>query len=256
MTIDWKFFVMLLVTIAGIAVPVWLWRADLSSRSLTVRIVSQTALQPEGVAGVPGLKVSVDGTELLKPFLTVVEVTNDGSRPIASAEFEEPISITVEKGQQVARAQVTSSMPSDLNPKVSVGQDKVSISPLLLNPGDLISMAIVTSGDSPRIGARSRVNGIKTINLEDRSAKTDPGVKVLFQSLVGFTLLFVYISAGMSAARPARFEISRAVLGIAALASNFGGFVLLIPLRDKWGLSPVQFAFAMLVPAVLAMFLG
>lgn len=64
--IKWKFVLPLLVGIAGVIVPLFIWRAEVSSRSVHVRVVSQTPLQPNG-ATVPGITILVDGQKLDSP---------------------------------------------------------------------------------------------------------------------------------------------------------------------------------------------
>src|SRR5438309_1230053 len=143
---DWKFIATLFLAVGGIGVPVWLWRADLASHSARVRVISQTALQPESTAALSGLKISVDGRELRTPYLTVLEIENDGTRPIPASDFETPLEIKALDKVKIVRAQVTATLPKDLQPKIVSSADTVKLQPLLLNSNDLITLALVTSG--------------------------------------------------------------------------------------------------------------
>jgi hypothetical protein len=56
--LDWKFFIMLILTAGGLIVPIWLWQYDLSSKALTLTIKSTAELQPQGVALSDGIEIS------------------------------------------------------------------------------------------------------------------------------------------------------------------------------------------------------
>lgn len=81
MRFDWKFWIPLIVALASVIVPVWLWQADLTAHSLHFKKISQTSLQPPATAKALDLKISVGGAELPTPYLTVFELINDGAKP-------------------------------------------------------------------------------------------------------------------------------------------------------------------------------
>jgi hypothetical protein len=158
---------MLAVTIAGVVMPVWLWRADLSSRSLHFRLISQTSLQPADTASLPDLKLTVDGAELVSPFLTVVELLNDGNRPVPSSDFEGPIQLVVSKPSSIVKARITAKNPKELMTQLVTDPSSIQISPFLINPGDSLTIAVVTSGPLPNFEPRARIAGLRTLPIED-----------------------------------------------------------------------------------------
>ena len=95
----------LLASIAGFVVPIWVWRADLTSRSLSFRVASQVSLQPVPASSTPGLQITIDGAPLVSPYLSVLELRNDGAKAIPSSDFEAPIELRLQAGSSVARAQ-------------------------------------------------------------------------------------------------------------------------------------------------------
>ncbi|MGH8719792.1 MAG: hypothetical protein ACREV0_12760, partial [Burkholderiales bacterium] len=239
---DWKFYVTLVATIAGVVVPVYLWRADLQARSLQLRVASQTALAPDVPKTVSGLTLSVDGVNLEQPFLTVLELTNDGSRPIPVTEYEDSIQVITNEGVRLVRAQLTDVQPKDLQPKFSIDHEKLQISPLLLNPGDLITFAAITSGGKPDFSVRARIAGIKSVVLEDRSArKSNTAKRVLFSS-VAFLLIFVYASCAFALVPRRRFELAKTTLIVGVLACSSGAALLLLPFSHELELSSSQFS--------------
>jgi hypothetical protein len=157
----------LLAAIAGVVVPVYLWRADLNAHSLRFRIVSQTPLQPKEIAANAGLKISVDGQELKSPSVSVVEITNDGARPIPSANFEGPLELNLDGDVRVLRVAVTSTSPTDIRAQFQFDAKSVKLQPLLLNPRDSLTLALITDGSIPTFQPRARISGITGVAVED-----------------------------------------------------------------------------------------
>ena len=224
--LDWKFGVMLLAAIAGVAVPVWLWRADLSSRSLHFELVSQTPLQPIEPTTLPGLRLSVDGKDLEVPYLTVIKLTNDGARPIPSSDFEGELELRVKPPSSIARARITELEPQSLEPKLRVDEAAVRLSPLLLNPGDFITITVITAGSKPQFDPRARIAGIPDIPILDGTTKEwSPGQLAI---MAGLALLYLT------------------------------GATLMITFREEWdvslrGRSAVLLFFLLLAPASIAL---
>lgn len=166
--LDWKFVLTLAATLAGVIVPIWIWRADIESRSLRFVLLSQTSLQPTIGAGISNLKVTLDGVELPSPTLTVMRLSNDGTRPIPASDFEGPLRLVVAAPAKLVRANVTELSPSDLSPSLSNDSNSIAIAPMLLNPGDSITLAIFTSGTPKTLESKARIAGLKTVPVDEK----------------------------------------------------------------------------------------
>lgn len=161
----------LLATVAGIVVPIWIWRADLTSKSLEFRVASQASLEPPKSGDIKGLQITLDSEPLDRPYLTVIELLNDGSKPIPSSEFEGPVEVRLSGGTRVVRAQLVSSNPKSLEAKLTSSENIVAIAPLLLNPEDKLTISILTSGGPPSFSPRARIAGIAEIKIDDSQGK-------------------------------------------------------------------------------------
>lgn len=164
---DWKFVLTLVAAVAGVLVPVLLWQADLSAKSISLRVISVSELRPQGAAKLDGIQLSLDGNPIERPFVSVIELKSTGNRPIQSSDFEAPIEVFAKAPVALLKAQVTRVEPVDLEPLLTVGSDKVVVSPLLLNPGDQIQVTILTSGSTPEFGARSRIAGVSSLVIDN-----------------------------------------------------------------------------------------
>lgn len=164
---DWKFFLTLAITIASVAVPVWLWQIDLSSKALSLTVKSTAELQPIGIDSLDGIQLSMDGKALESPYVSVLEFSNSGSRPIVTSDFEGPIRISTEGASKLVKVRTTSSNPPSLEPALSLAEGVVLLQPLLLNPGDTVRITAVAAGAKPAFTARARVVGVTEINVID-----------------------------------------------------------------------------------------
>lgn len=194
MKLDWKFFLTLLITVAGMAVPVWLWQADLSSKSLSIKLATRIPLQPKEQESISGMEISVDGLRLEKPHLVVFEIRNDGSKPIPTNDFESPVKIHLESETSFVRADVTGRTPKDIDATLISERQSLSLKPTLLNPGDAISITAITSGANPKFEIKARVVGIPNIALEDGTTPTPNKIR---QALLFLGAILFFTSAAL-----------------------------------------------------------
>lgn len=195
MKFDWKFFVTLIATIAGLAVPVWLWQFDLKAKSLTVRLNASVPLHSQEVTSIPDLQISIGGERIESPVISTLEISNDGEKPIPTSDFESDIELQVGKLTKLVRARVSEVDPEDLKATISVDGQSVRLKPLLLNPKDKITVAILTSGEIPTFIPRSRVAGIPSIKFDGQKSVDSKWKQIAFNgflSLAGLTLYFYF----------------------------------------------------------------
>jgi hypothetical protein len=212
--IDWKFWLVLAATVAGVLVPVWLWRADLDARSLHIRKISQTSLQPPDTAKSLDLHVFAGGAELTNAYVTVFELINDGTRPVPAGDFESPLEIYCENNAEIIRASLTKVTPPDLAPTVGLENGSVRIKPTLLNPGDSMTLAIITTKNDPTFSSRARIAGVRTVPIiEEQKKSGSPLLTVLaaiaiLTSMVSVNLVFeAWPSSGVTLRPRASFVV-------------------------------------------------
>lgn len=230
----------LLVTIISVVVPVWIWRADLGSRSLQVRIVSQVLLQPDNAGSIRGLQVAVDGVPLKSPYLSVLELSNDGDKPIPSADFEAPLEIRLADGSTIARAQVTETKPKDIEAFLSSDAQALKVQPLLLNPKDVVTISILTSGKKPEFSARARISGISAVQINEDTGKFSRLQKAV---LFFFAALLLFVTsditnAGLTSAEPVLLRKRAAIL--VSTTTGIIGAALFIGFLDTIGVTDIS----------------
>lgn len=153
-------------------------------------MASHVALQPETASAISGLQVTIDGVPLASPYLSVLELTNDGEKPIPTSDYEASLEIRLQGDAKVARAQVTASNPKDLEPKLKWDSQVIRIAPLLLNPRDSLTISVLTSGKQPIFTPHARVAGVSSVSLDETISKA-PTWKAKLPFLVGALLMFI-----------------------------------------------------------------
>lgn len=184
--LNWS-LVTVLITMAGVVVPIWIWRADLTAKSLEFRVASQASLEPAKSGDIKGLQITLGSTPLDRPYLTVVELLNDGSKPIPSSEFEGPVEVRLSGITKIVRAELVSVNPTSLEAKISASEHSISIAPLLLNPEDKLTISVLTSGGPPSFSPRARIVGVTEIKFDDSQGKSHAW------KLSGAALLFAFL---------------------------------------------------------------
>jgi hypothetical protein len=207
---DWKFVATTLLAIAGVAVPIFLWQYDLaSSRSLSVQLTSSVALQPETDSAVDGLQVTVDGTKVDSPYLSNLALTNDGSRPILASEFDSPLVVTLNSGAKIVRARVSTTKPNKIPAVVDSDEHSIRLKPLLLNPGDSLSLAVLTAGGRPTFSPAARIVGISKIAYDDNGAEENHPIRAAIEMVVALVSVGVYMIYGVYLIYPGPVIIRR-----------------------------------------------
>jgi hypothetical protein len=228
---DWKFVATIVAAIAGLAVPIVLWQSDLAAHSLTVRLLSTTALQP--AANIQNLQISLNGQNIDSPYLSSFELINSGSKAVLTADFESPIEIAVNGAVRLVSVQTTTTVPKNIPAKLSITPTGAEIAPFLSNPKDIVVFSIITSGGKPSFEARSRIAGISEIGFEDSSAKRIEYWKPLSLAIWGTMFFLLYAIYLPSAILRKRFVIPRWLGVVSGLGFGIASLLFLNTANDQ-----------------------
>lgn len=118
------------------------------------------------------LLVMYKGQEVSDLAVLTLVFANDGGKVIATDDFETPISVAFKADAKILTAELVSANPIELVPIVSHDPQGLTISPLLLNPKDTFSIAVLLQGLQfrhprdlfPR--AAARIKGVTKVNFD------------------------------------------------------------------------------------------
>ena len=140
----------------------------------------------------------------------------------------------------IIRAQIVSVTPKDLRPELEINQGLISIKPLLLNPGDTITLSVLTSGAPPRFEARARVVGVPSVPfLEESQSKTPFSLLVIkaFEILIIFTVAALHMNFEPS--RNIGVNLSGRAALFSAIVCSTAGITLLVELMFGLGITAI-----------------
>jgi hypothetical protein len=195
MKTDWKFALMAFLAVAGVIVPLGVSQFQSDEKLLSVRTVSIEDLDSYESGAIPELKLTINGAVVESPYFTKVQLVNEGTIPILASDFATPLTISIDALSVVVRAATIDVVPSDLPVTLNQTGKDVSISPLLLNPGDSFAISILTSGEQPHFSVSARIAGVTRIELEemmDDGLTIEQYITHVLLSCIGIVLYFTY----------------------------------------------------------------
>jgi len=169
MKIDWKYIFAVILGIAGLAATIWYANLPPAAKSLVLNILSKSSLSTIRESELPGLKIYVDEIQLQKPALTVLTLSNNGTTPVRSDDFEGDFEILIGNEANIIRTSVAKTTPEWLNPIVYLENSRIHIKPILLNPEDSITLNILSNGIPESISSRIRIAGVNGVPVVDSS---------------------------------------------------------------------------------------
>jgi hypothetical protein len=200
---DWKFVATTVIAIAALVAP----QIDLSSRSLAVRLTATSSLQP--AVNIQNLQISINGHDVESPYISTIELVNNGSKPILSSDFDGALQIRMANDAKLISAEITSTTPKNIPAQITTSGNGAAIAPFLSNPNDSITIAAITSGPRPAFEVRARIVGINEVGLEDNTVRDSSYWSSFFNVVAANGLVFLYFVFLPIAYRYKQFTIPR-----------------------------------------------
>lgn len=215
-TWDWKFIATTVIALAALVAS----QVDLSSRALTVRLLATSPLQP--AQNIQNLQISLNGQNVESPYISTIELSNTGSKPILNSDFDGALQIQMANEAKLLSAEITSTTPKNIPVRVATSENKTAISPFLSNPKDSITIATITSGPRPAFEVRARIVGINEVEFEDNTVQSTSYLKLLGRLATSFGLVFLYFVFTPIAFRDRQLTLPRGLAFCIAIACAFG----------------------------------
>lgn len=141
---DWLGIGASALTLVGVAVSVYFGRRQRNRKVLAYQVSSARVVSVRDVAA-DKITILYDEHPVGDVRLLTLQVKCAGDVPIASADFERPLTLLLGDNAQVLKSEVVKTAPEDLNPQHAIHGSTLEIQPLLLNPGDSLEMTALVS---------------------------------------------------------------------------------------------------------------
>ena len=119
----------------------------------------------------PELKVVFGEKVIIEGGFVLVGIENTGTMPIKKEDFDKAITIKFSDESRVIGFRKISSVPRSLAVENSLKDNTISISPLLLNPGDRFYAEALIDGEASSPEVSTRVFGLKELKKKQRVSR-------------------------------------------------------------------------------------
>lgn len=170
-----------------------------SEKSLSYEIISKSEIVNVQDESFSGIQILVDSTIVRNVNSSILKIYNDGDIPIRKSEFDSKIVIGLDASSRILRSNIVEKKPSNLNPLLSVTDNRITIEPLLLNADDQFILQILSEGNNDSLFVNARIAGIESIVEKQLNEEED----ISFAAKVWFLIFtiaitFVYTSINTS----------------------------------------------------------
>jgi hypothetical protein len=158
----WQFIGAVLAAIA-IGIAILLYYRQRRRKRLGYQILANTPVLTvdEEIRG--KIKVSYEDIAVRNLQLLLLKFINTGNVPIATVDFERPLSISFGSDAKILSSEVIASSPSDLSPSISATTQGILVAPLLLNPNDYFTIKALVTERQGGVSVTARIIGVERV---------------------------------------------------------------------------------------------
>lgn len=109
------------------------------------------------------LQILYEGQPTKDISLVIIKLFNSGNLPIATSDYESPISFYFDDATKIISAAIIDVEPASLAVDVTTNSENIVLSPVLLNPEDSITIKLLLNDFWGRIKTGGRIIGVKSI---------------------------------------------------------------------------------------------
>jgi len=139
------------------------------TKELTFKEVYSFSLLDKSASLADSTSINFRGKKLKNLESVIIEFENSGNKPILNEDFERNITFKFSDSTKIIRVDFLKLFPSSLAPKKTINDNEFSISPLLLNPGDIFVIQIFYVSNFPEF---PKINA-RIANINDLVKKVD-----------------------------------------------------------------------------------
>jgi len=147
-----------ILSCVGIYIGYITYRDRRGRAELQYVVTTITRLVPHGWG--ESLQVVHDGDRVNDPWLVIARIVNVGDKAVNADDFEKPLALKLGGSMGVASVNQTGQRPADLMPDLERDGDAVLVLPTLFNPGDMIELQVLTTGQPKNVELGGRLSEV------------------------------------------------------------------------------------------------
>jgi hypothetical protein len=162
-------------TTIGVLVSILLWHLNQRRKAVSYTVMRHHPLLNLSGAARNDMDIRFAGHSISDAYLIVIRIINTGHLPIAVSDYQTALSVLLNPGANIVAASIIETTPVDLEERVKhedksksliqeIEGEKVTLTPVLLNDGDSITVQMLARNAMGGVSVRGHVQGIKRIN--------------------------------------------------------------------------------------------
>lgn len=184
-SVDWG--VWATVATGALALVIYLLQKRSKRRALAFSVRARTLVQV-GEEARAKVEVFYDGTKVVDVHLVEIDVVNAGRVPIRAADFERAIEISLPLASKPLPSTLTATgEPVAIGPNVTPAGDAIQLAPLLLNPGDTVTVSVLTESAPALddVAVDGRIVGVKDFKRAAHGGLALPATLRIWLPVIG-----------------------------------------------------------------------
>ena len=162
-----QFIVTTIISILAATLPflLYFWKQH-QTKEFVYDVTTNTSVLKISDEYKDSLKINYKDTSVQDLKLILIKFANTGNVPIEASHYDQnrPVSITFNgNGAKVLTHDVVDKSPSNMDVNLQVTENRINISPVLLNGGDTFSIKLLVSDFFGDIIVDGRIVGVKAI---------------------------------------------------------------------------------------------
>ena len=202
----------------AVLVTIIIFFAQRKTKKLSYEITSNTQLLgvKDEIQG--KVKVLYEGKEVKNVHLLTIKFSNNGNQSISSTDYERPLSIEINSEAKILTHEVIDEDPANLGAAIQLENNKLVLSPVLLNEKDSFSVKALISDFEGIPNIDGRINGVKSIARYKEGQASFVVIVLISLVLIGFGAPNLEKDELISIFG---FEISRSIIGGTLFISGY-----------------------------------
>lgn len=156
-------------------------------------VQTNSALLPESLPET--FSLTHHDLEIRDPSMTIIQIVNTGDKAITPQSFETDLVVRLTGVSKVISATCTARRPDDLTPAFLLQDDTAKLSPILINPGDMMQVQLLSSGLASEIDISGRVSDLSIERRDTLPYPPGSGPNGEFQGPLDYVMWFFVIPA-------------------------------------------------------------
>lgn len=152
----------------------WLYRRQRTRKSLAYEVKQIELVSVHQAAPRGRIKILFDDEEIGRVHLVEARIENNGNVAVEPEDFEKAIAIDLGEGASALTVDVTKVAPEDLEVETQAHKSQVEVQPLLLNPGDSLTLKIFARNFDGKVECHYRIVGVSKMVTSPFSGVDNP----------------------------------------------------------------------------------